>query len=135
MQVTSGVATFNLLAQIVLMVALLWASWLAMRHKLRLHCRVMRVIVAAQLLLIGVIMAPQVGRYYSQWTGFSRFTAELVIHHGFAVIALVLAIYINLAFAKVVKKPRHFDWVMRATLLAWTVSLALGIHLFWYIWR
>ena len=117
------------------MVALLAGSLLAWRGKLRAHCWVMRGAIVAQLLLIGVIMAPQVGRYYAGWSGFSSFTTELVVHHAFGAVALLLAIYINLAFAGVFKKPRRFAWVMRATLLTWAVSLGLGVHLYWYLWR
>jgi hypothetical protein len=135
MHVTSGVATFNLLAQIVLMLILLVGSWLAYRGKLVPHCLVMRAAIVIQLLLIGIIMAPQVGRYYANWSGFSGFTTELIVHHAFGAAALVLAIYINLAFSGIVRRPLRFAWVMRATFLAWAVSLALGIHLFWYLWR
>jgi uncharacterized membrane protein YozB (DUF420 family) len=133
--VTSGVATFNLAAQVALMAALLAGSLLAWRGKLRAHCSVMRGAIVGQLLLIGVIMAPQVGRYYAGWSGFSSFTTELVIHHAFGVAALLLAIYINLAFAGVFKRPKRFAWIMRVTLLAWAVSLGLGLHLYWYLWR
>jgi hypothetical protein len=135
MNVTGGVATFNLAAQVVLMAALLAGSLLAWMGKLRVHCSVMRAVIVAQLALIGVIMAPQVGRYYANWNGFSSFTTELVVHHAFGVVALLLAIYINLAFAGVFKRPKRFAWVMRATLLAWAVSLGLGMHLFWYLWQ
>jgi hypothetical protein len=135
LNVTSGVATFNLAAQIVVMVALLAGSYLAWTGKLRLHCWVMRAAIVGQLLLIGVIMAPQIGRYYATWTGFSSLTTELIIHHAFGVVALMLAFYVNLAFVGVFKKPKRFGWVMRAALLTWAVSLGLGIHLFWYLWR
>jgi hypothetical protein len=134
LDVTGGVATFNLAAQVVLMVALLVGSILAWRRKLRAHCWIMRGAIVAQLLLIGVIMAPQVGRYYAHWSGFSSFTAELVIHHAFAVAALLLAIYVNLVSARVFRRPRRYAWIMRATLLTWAVSLGIGVHLFWYLW-
>jgi hypothetical protein len=133
--VTSGVATFNLAAQAVLMAALLAASGLAWMGRLRVHCWVMRGAIAGQLILIGVIMAPQGGRYYANWSGFSSFTIELVIHHAFAVAALLLAIYVNLVSARVFRTPRRYAWIMRATLLTWAVSLGIGVHLFWYLWR
>jgi hypothetical protein len=135
MNVTSGVATFNLAAQVVLMVALLAGSGLAWTGRLRAHCWIMRGAIAAQLLLIGVIMAPQVGRYYTNWSGLSSFSIELIIHHALAMLALLLAIYINLVSARVFRRPRRYAWIMRATLLTWAVSLGLGIHLFWYLWR
>ena len=135
MDVTSGVATFNLVAQVVLMVTLLTASVLALKGKLVPHCRTMRAAIVGQLLLIGIIMAPQVGRYYGSWSGLSSFTALLIVHHVFGGLAIILAIYVNLAVAGIVKRPLHLAWVMRATLATWSVSLGLGIYLFWYLWR
>jgi len=135
MDVTSGVATFNLAAQVLLMATLVVGSGFAWAGRLRLHCWIMRVAIVVQLLLIGVIMAPQVGRYYANWSGFSGFTAELVVHHAFGMTAMILSIYINLAFAGALKKPQHFNWAMRSALLTWSASLGLGIHLFWYLWR
>jgi hypothetical protein len=117
------------------MVALLAGSGLAWTGRLRAHCWIMRGAISAQLLLIGVIMAPQVGRYYTNWSGLSSFSIELIIHHALAMLALLLAIYINLVSARVFRRPRRYAWIMRANLLTWAVSLGLGIHLFWYLWR
>ena len=134
MDVTRGVATFNLVAQVLLLAVLLSASALAWRGKLRVHCLLMRGVMVAQLLLIGVIMAPQVGRYYADWPGLTGFTVELVIHHVLGALALLLSVYVNLAFAGLLKRPKRFAMVMRVTLLMWVASLGLGVHVFWYLW-
>lgn len=135
MVMTKGLATFNLVVQVVLIVAALTGATLAWRHKFGRHCLVMRVAIAAQIIVIGVIMAPQLARYLSHWSGFSTFMVEIIIHHVFGLIVLGLWIYINLAFTGVVKAPRSYTWFMRSALTSWLITLGLGIYLYWYIWR
>jgi hypothetical protein len=135
MGVTKNVATFNLVVQAVLIAGVLVGAWLARTHKLKRHCLVMRVLMGAQILLIGIIMAPQLGRFARGWSGFSALNVTLVIHHVLGLIALALFIYINLAFTGVVKAPRRYTWYMRGALVSWVISLGLGGYLFWYIWR
>jgi hypothetical protein len=90
--------------------------------------------VGVQILLIGIIMAPQLARYVSNWSGFSALTVELIVHHVLGLVALALWIYINLALTGVVKAPRRYTWFMRGALVSWVASLALGAYLFWYLW-
>lgn len=135
MTVTGGVALFNLAVQLVLILAVLASGWLAYRRRLRHHCRLMRGVLLVQLLLTGVIMAPQIGRFFRNWVGFTRLNVELVIHMVFAVLALALAAYVSLPLGRFAKKRWRNKWVMRSTLVAWVVSLGLGIHLYWFLWR
>lgn len=135
MSVTKNVATFNLVVQLVLVAGVFLGGWLVSRRKFDRHCLLMRVLMGAQILLIGVIMAPQLGRFVRSWSGFSGFTAELIVHHVFGLAALGLWIYINLAFAGLIRAPRSYAWLMRSALATWLISLGLGIHLFWYLWR
>jgi len=133
--VTRNVAIFNLAAQVLLIVGVFVGAWLGSRRKFGRHCLLMRVLMGVQILLIGVIMAPQLGRYVRDWSGFSGFTTELIVHHVLGIVALALWIYINLALTGVVKAPRRYTWFMRSALVAWVVSLALGVRLFWYLWQ
>ena len=135
MGVTKGVATFNLVIQVILIVGALTGATLAWKHKFSRHCLLMRVLMGAQILVIGIIMAPQLSRYVSHWHGFSTFNVELIIHHVFGLIALALWIYINLAFTGVVKAPRRYRWYMRSALASWLFSLGLGIYLYGHIWQ
>jgi hypothetical protein len=135
MGVTKNVATVNLVLQAILIAGVFVGAALAWRRKFRWHCLVMRVLMGAQILLIGVIMAPQLARYVRHWSGFSAFIAELVVHHVLGLAALALWIYINLALTGVVRAPRRYTWFMRSALASWVVSLGLGGYLFWYIWR
>jgi hypothetical protein len=135
MGVTKNVAIFNLVMQVVLIVGVCVGAWLARRRKFGRHCLLMRVLMGAQILLIGVIMAPQLVRYLRGQSGFSTLTVEIVVHHVFGLVALALWIYINLAMTGVVKAPRRYKWFMWSALASWVVSLGLGAYLFWYVWR
>jgi hypothetical protein len=95
----------------------------------------MRVLMGAQILLIGIIMAPQFARFMANWSGFSVFTIELIVHHVLGLIALAVWIYINLAFTGVVRAPRRYTWYMRSALVSWVASLGFGAYVFWYLWR
>jgi hypothetical protein len=135
MGVTKNVATFNLIVQAILVVGVCIGAWLARRRKFDRHCLLMRVLMGGQILMIGVIMAPQLVRYTRHWSGFSAFTAGLIVHHVLGLVALALFVYVNLAMAGLVKAPRRYRWFMWSALASWVVSLGLGAYLFWYIWR
>jgi uncharacterized protein YneF (UPF0154 family) len=135
MGVTRSVAIFNLIVQVILIVGVLAGAFLARRRSFGRHCMIMRVLMGVQILLIGIIMAPQLARYATNWSGFSAFTAGLIVHHVLGLAALALWIYINLALTGVVKAPRRYTWLMRSALISWVASLGLGGYLFWHIWR
>jgi hypothetical protein len=135
MSVTKNVAVFNLLVQVVLIIGVCVGAWLGRRRKFGRHCLLMRVLMGAQILLIGIIMAPQLGRYIRDWSGFSSFTVVLIVHHVLGLVALALFVYINLAMAGIAKAPRRYRWFMWSALVSWVASLGLGAYLFWYIWR
>lgn len=135
MGVTRNVALFNLVVQGILIAGVFAGAFLARKRRFGRHCLVMRVLMGVQLLLIGIIMAPQLARYVSNWSGLSALMAELIIHHVLGLVALALWVYVNLALTGVVKAPRSYPWFMRSALVSWVASLALGAHLFWYIWR
>jgi hypothetical protein len=133
MGVTKGVAIVNLVIQAILIAGVFAGAWLAWRRKLRWHCRVMRTVMGAQIVLIGIIMAPQLARHFP--TNLSWFSAGLLVHHTLGLVALALWIYINLAFTGAVRAPRRYTWFMRSALASWTISLGLGGYVFWDIWR
>ena len=135
MGVTKNVAIFNLVVQSILIVGVCAGAWLARHRKFGRHCLLMRVLMGAQILLIGMIMAPQLARYVRDWSGFSTFTVGLIVHHVLGLVALALWIYINLAMTGVAKAPRRYKRFMWTALASWVVSLGLGAYLFWYVWR
>jgi hypothetical protein len=133
--VTRNVALSNLVVQVILIAGVFAGAFVARRRRFGRHCLIMRVLMGVQILLIGIVMAPQLARYISDWSGFSTFTVELLVHHALGVIALALWIYVNLAITGVVRAPRRYIWFMRSALVSWVASLGLGAYLFWYIWR
>ncbi len=132
---TSSLALINTVLQIVLIVVALVAFLLARRRKFNRHCLIMRVAVAAQVVLVAALMAPSLSSYLSHWGGWSWFTAEIIVHHTLGVIVVLLFIYFNLALTGVVRSPRRLRPYMRSALVLWLVSLAMGLHLYVYIWR
>jgi hypothetical protein len=132
---TRNLALTNVVVQCVLIATTLVAFWLAHRRRLKRHCLVMRVTVGVEIILIGALMAPSLAAYVNNWSGWSWFTAEIIIHHTLGVIVVLLFIYFNLALAGVVRSPHRLRPYMRTTLGLWLVVLGLGIYLFWYIWR
>jgi hypothetical protein len=132
---TSGLALANLILQVALIVAAVGALSLATKRKLKRHCLVMRVAVGVQIVLIAALMAPALAARVRIWDGWSWFSAEWVIHHTLGVIVILLFIFFNLVMTGVVKFRHRLQPYMRAAFVLWVVSLVMGIHLYWYIWR
>ncbi len=130
-----GLALSNLIIQCVLIVAAIVGTIVARMRRLRRHCLIMRSAIGVQILAIAIVMAPALGSYLRDWHGWSRFIAEIVIHHSLGVIVILLFIYINLAFTGVLKAPRSYKPFMISALTLWLITLGMGIHLYWYIWR
>jgi uncharacterized membrane protein YozB (DUF420 family) len=132
---TRSLALTNVILQCVLIVGALAAVYLARSRRFNRHCLVMRVSVGVQIILIAALMAPSLSAYLSHWSGWSWFMAEIIIHHALGVIVVILFIYFNLALTGVVKSPRRLRPYMRTAFVLWLIVLALGLYLFWYIWR
>jgi hypothetical protein len=132
---TRGLALTNIILQVLLIVTAGVAFWLARRRRLKRHCLVMRIAVGVQIILIGALMAPSLGAYVSTWSGWSRFTAEIVVHHTLGAIVVLLFIFFNLVMTGVVKYRGRLRPFMWTALVLWLASLGMGVHLYWYIWR
>ena len=132
---THKLALVNLILQVALIVAAFGALWLATKKKLKVHCLVMRVAVGVQIVLIAVLMAPALAARVRIWDGWSWFGAEWVIHHTLGVIVVLLFIFFNLVMTGVIKFRHRLRPYMLSAFVLWVVSLAMGIHLYWYIWR
>lgn len=130
-----GWALANLIVQVVLFFWVCIGAYLAATRKYLRHCLFMRIAVGLQVVAIGVFMIVPLTRYVRHWSGWSRFMAEIIIHHSLGVIVLLLFIYINLAVAGWVKAPKRLRIVMRTTLGLWLIVLVLGGYLYYHIWR
>jgi hypothetical protein len=132
---TPGLALTNVILQVLLIVGTLTAFALARRRRLKIHCLVMRVMVGIEIILIAALMAPSLAAYARNWSGWSPFTAEIIIHHTLSVIVILLFIYFNLAMTGVIKLRHRLRPLMRTALGLWLVVLGMGIYLYYYIWR
>lgn len=128
-------ALANLIIQMVLILAATIGAIVAKRHSFRRHCLIMRTAIAVQILAIAIVMAPSLAGYVGSWPGWSWFTTLIVVHHTLGAIVILLFIYINLAFTGVVKAPRRYRPFMQTAFTLWVISLAMGVYLYWYIWR
>lgn len=128
-------ALIDLCIQVALIAAALAGLYLAIRHRLKRHCLTMRASVGLQILVVIFVMAPSLAGYVNSWGGWSWFVAEIIVHHTLGVFVIGFWIYFNLALAGVIKAPRRLRPYMRAALVMWLLSLALGIHLYLHIWR
>ncbi len=128
-------ATVNLVLQALLIVSTLAAVWLARRKRLKRHCLVMRVTVGVEVVLIAAIMVPSMVGYVRPWNGWSWLIAEILVHHVLAIIAILLFIFFNLVMTRVVRFSGRLRPYMWSAFALWVVVLAMGAHLYWYIWR
>jgi hypothetical protein len=132
---TARLALTNVILHALLIVGTLIAFWLARKRRLKTHCLVMRVAIGVEIILTGALMAPSLAAYLRNWSGWSWFTAEIVIHHILGVIVILLFIYFNLVMTGVLKLRRRLLPFMRTALALWLVVLGMGIHLYYYTWR
>ena len=132
---TRGLALTNVIIQCLLIVMAAVAFWLARRRRLKRHCLVMRIAVGVQIVLIAVLMVPSMAGYLRHWDGWSRFTAEIVIHHTLGAIVILMFIFFNLAVPRVIKIRGRLRPYMYTALVLWLASLGMGFHLYLHIWR
>ncbi|MFH0914971.1 MAG: hypothetical protein V1912_00805 [bacterium] len=135
MATNSNLALVDLIVQVLLIAGALGGAYLGKRRHFRRHCLTMRIVVGVQIVTIAVLMVPSLAGYLNNWVGLSWFTAEIIVHHVLGLVVLALWAFINLAFIGIVKTPRQLRRFMWATLAVWLVSLAMGLHLYVYIWR
>ncbi|MBI4181207.1 MAG: hypothetical protein HY528_04680 [Chloroflexi bacterium] len=122
-------ATIDLLVQGLLMATVLGAAYLAkVRHQLIRHCRIIRVVVAIQLLIILFRMLPLMLDYLKNPGLF--FQTEMLIHHSLGILLILLWVYINLAVMGRVRVLGRLVMYMRTALLVWGLVFLLGLHLY-----
>jgi hypothetical protein len=132
---TSSLALTNIILQVVLIAAALTAFLFARRRRFNRHCLIMRISIGVQIILVAALMAPSLSAYLSHWGGWSWFTVEIIVHHTLGVVVVLMFIYFNLALTGVVRSPGRLRPYMRSALVLWLVTLAMGLHLYVYIWR
>ena len=125
----------NLILQCLLFVSLLIAGYLArFRHKLKLHCLVMRIAVPVQIASIAAIMLPAMLGYVHRGNRTPLFNTAMLIHHVLGLVVVSLWIYINLVFQGIVKGRDKLAIPMRFAFFLWIIVLLLGVFLYMVTW-
>jgi hypothetical protein len=123
-------ALVNLIIQIVLTAGVIVAFYLARKHKLRWHCRVMRTVIAIEILSIIRAMTWPLVDFVREPPPLRLLTTEAVVHHSLGLLVIFLFIYVNLVFEGVIKTGWGLKAIMRTAAVLWAVTLILGIHLY-----
>jgi len=125
----------NLILQCVLFVTLLAAGYLArFRHKLKLHCLVMRIAIPAQVASIAAIMLPAMLGYIQRGNRTPLFNTAMIIHHLLGLVVIALWVYINLVFQGIFKGRDKLAIQMRFAFFLWIIVLLLGVYLYVVTW-
>jgi len=120
----------NLAVQILLIITVFGAVYLARRKKLAMHCPVIRVAVPIQIVAILVVMLPSMLGFIENVPSLPFFYPEVLIHHSLGLVVVGLWVYINLDFERRVKRPRNRAAVMWLALGVWIAGFILGLSIY-----
>ena len=123
-------AELNLAVQLILSLMLLIAFRLAQAKNFKKHCTMMRIAIPIQILAVLGIMLPSMYGYEQNISTGSLFFLEITIHHVLGLGVLVLWVYINLVFMRLLNPLMKIRVAMRLALVFWAASMALGLHLY-----
>ena len=125
----------NLILQCALFVTLLTAGYFArFRHKLKIHCLVMRIAIPIQIASIAAIMLPAMLGYIQRGNRTPIFNIAMLIHHILGVVVVALWVYINLVFQGIFKGREKLVIPMRFAFFLWIIVLLLGVYLYVVTW-
>ena len=127
-------AELDLIVQLILVVALLVASRLALARDFKKHCALMRFAVPVQILAILGVMLPSMYGYLNNPSTDRLLDFEILIHHTLGLMVVALWIYINLIFMNILKPKIRLKTMMRLALSCWAASMALGLYLYWSVY-
>lgn len=122
-------ADINLAIQILLLLTVLVAAYLARRRKLVRHCNIMRIAVGVQLLAIFSVMLPVMLGYVKHPKPVV-FQTEMLVHHSLGALVILLWIYINLAVMGRIKIIGRLTTLMRTALIMWVITFLFGFYLY-----
>jgi len=123
-------AMANLAVQIVLIITVFGAVYLARNKKLVRHCTVIRIAVPVQILAILLVMLPSMLGLIGDGPPDPFFYPEMLVHHSLGLAVVGLWVYINLGIERKAKMPRNRAAVMWLALGVWIASLVLGLSIY-----
>jgi len=124
----------NLVIQLLLIIIVSFAAYLAKKRQLKNHCTIMMVAVPVQIIAIAGIMLPSMLGYVRYGQPGSFFNIEIWIHHILGLAVIALWIYMNLVFRRVIKIRGRLVIPMRLAFVLWLIVLGMGLHLYVLIW-
>ncbi|MFZ3383075.1 MAG: hypothetical protein WA144_04040 [Candidatus Methanoperedens sp.] len=127
-------AMINLTIQVLLIITVSGAVFLAKKRNLGKHCAVLRVAVPLQIIVIAVVMLPSMLGYIENEYRGKFFNIEMLVHHTLGLIVIAIWIYINLVFAGVMRMRGRLATAMKLALASWILALIIGIHMYLLIW-
>jgi hypothetical protein len=125
-----AIAELNLAVQLILVLMLLIAFRLARARDFKKHCTMMRIAVPIQILTVLGIMLPSMYGYEQNISTGSLFFLEISVHHVLGLGVLLLWVYINLVFMRLINPLLKIRIAMRLALVFWAASMVLGLHLY-----
>lgn len=127
-------AMVNLAFQILLIITVFGAVYLARNKKLVKHCIVIRIAVPLQIIAILLVMLPSMLGLIENVPPLPFFYPEMLIHHSLGLAVVGLWVYMNLDIERRVKKPRNRAAVMWLALGVWIASLVLGLSMYYTLY-
>jgi uncharacterized membrane protein YozB (DUF420 family) len=127
-------AMINLTIQVLLIVMVSGAVFLVKKRNIGKHCVVMRVAVLLQIIAIAGVMLPSMLGYIENEQRGIFFNSEMLVHHTLGLTVIAIWIYINLAFAGVMRIKVRLVTAMRLAFASWILALIIGLHMYLSIW-
>ena len=119
----------NLVIQLLLIIIVSVAAYLAKKRQLKNHCTIMMVALPVQIIAIAGIMLPSMLGYVRYGQPDSLLNIEIWIHHILGLAVIALWIYINLVFRRIIKMPGRLIIPMRLAFVLWLIVLGMGLHI------
>ncbi|TAN37176.1 MAG: hypothetical protein EPN24_06475 [Candidatus Methanoperedens sp.] len=127
-------AMVTLTIQILLIMTVSGAVFLAKKRNLGKHCVVMRVAVLLQIIAIASVMLPSMLGYIENEQRSIFFNIEMLVHHTLGLTVIAIWVYINLVFSGVMRIRGSLVAVMRLAFASWILALIIGLHIYLLIW-
>jgi putative membrane protein len=123
-------AIINLSFQLLLILLLNYATFLAKKKDLRKHCTIIRIAVVIQIAAIITVMWESMLGYLGNNATDILFNMELLIHHSLGIFLILLWVYINLVYARYIRSRGNLRNSMKLAYIVWTLTFILGLHIY-----
>ena len=123
-------ALINLSVQLLLILLLNYAVFLAKKRDLHKHCTIIRIASVIQIAAIVAIMWESLLGYLGNDAPDLLFNMELLIHHSLGILVILLWIYINLVYARFIRSRGNFKNAMKLAYIVWMFTFIIGLHIY-----